>query len=133
MLKPTPSEVAARDSVVQALLSAIRQERAIRLPKFDPSTEEPGSEFALQRVGVEPNPYGGRVGAYRYQFEGEEDLLHLVVLHLDESPITAEEGRELASWLLPAISSALVWMKPAPRSCHFYVGHDDLLAAADPQ
>jgi hypothetical protein len=67
------------------------------------------------------------VGDFRYQFEGEEDLLHLFVTRLDGSPIDSADGLAVAQFLMPTVPPALVWHKPGEFSQHFYVGHDDLL------
>ncbi len=128
MISPTPDERTQIAAVHKALMSSIQKGETIHLPAFDPGASAPG-DFALQTVGVEPNDFGGYLGEFRYQFEGEDDLLHLMVLRRDGQPFPTEEARAIAAELLPGIAPGLVWVKPAPRSCHFYVGHDDLLAA----
>jgi hypothetical protein len=124
---PTFEELARRGQVMVRVLEEIRAGRAIRLPDFDPAFSRPSDQFALQSVGLEPNDFGGAVGAYRYQFEGEEDLLHLIVTRLDGESITVAEGQAVAAFLLPDVPPALIWLRPGELSQHFYVGHDELL------
>lgn len=125
MRSPTPEERLQRDAVFGAVIDCIRRDVKIRLPEFDGSG--PGGEFALQSVGCEPNPFGGEVGPFRYQFEGEDDLLHLMVLRKDGGEVSPEEAQHVASFLLPDLPSALIWLKPGVFSQHFYFGHDELL------
>jgi hypothetical protein len=77
-------------------------------------------------VGAEENAFCGNVGPYRYQFEGEEDLLHLIVTRQDKDRLTVEEAQEVAGFLMPGIPAGLVWLKPGEFSQHFWVGHDEL-------
>jgi hypothetical protein len=126
-MNPSAEEIALRRSVMTAILAAIQEDRRIFLPPFDPSFSLP-SHIALQSVGIEPNPYGGTVGNYRYQFEGEEDLLHLIVSRLDGAPLAPAEGQTVAGFLLQGVPSALIWLKPGELTQHFYVGHDELSA-----
>lgn len=123
----TPEETTRRDDVVAALRDAIREGRKIALPPFDGSPREAGAEFALQTVGAEPNPYSGTVGDHRYQFEGEDDLLHLMVVRLDGGTFPAEEAQAVAAFVLPDLPPSLLWLKPGDRSHHFYFGHDELM------
>lgn len=95
------------------------------LPKAESLT---GSEVALMRAGEEPNPYGGTIGEFRYQFEGEDDLLHLMVVRQNYEPLTPEEGQVVAAFLLPELLPALIWLKPGTLTQNFYFGHDELLA-----
>jgi hypothetical protein len=127
MIESSLAESARRDQVIKAILDQIRQDRRIFLPPFDPALSRPSDRFALQSVGVEPNPYGGTVRDYRYQFEGEEDLLHLIVTRVDNERLTPEQGQEVASFLLPNLPPSLMWLKPGEHSQHFYFGHDELL------
>lgn len=126
-MSPTPEELETRDRVIQAVLANIRDDRRIFLPPFDPSLSRPSDQFALQSVGLEPNDFGGTVGEYRYQFEGEEDLLHLIVSRIDGTRLTPEKGQEVAGFLLPELPQSLIWFKPGEFTQHFYVGHDELL------
>jgi hypothetical protein len=99
----------------------------IKLPDFDPTVSRGSGDFALTTVGIEPNDFGGRVGPYRYQFEGEEDLLHLIVTRLDGEPLSVEEGRDVAGFLLPEVEPGLLWLRPGQASQHFYLAHDELV------
>lgn len=126
-LTPEPQEQARRDDVLALIIEAIRQNRTIRLPDFDPATERGSDEFALLSIGLEDNEFSGQVGEYRYQFEGEEDLLHLIVTRSDLELIPAESAQEVASFLYAGVPPALMWFKPGKRSHHFYLGHDVLL------
>jgi hypothetical protein len=114
-------EAEQRAQVMSAIREHIRSDRQIKLPDFDRALSRPGV------VGFEPNPFGGTVGDYRYQFEGEEDLLHLIITRLDECPLTVEEARPIAGWLLPDLPPALMWLRPGQYSQHFYFGHDELM------
>src|SRR5579862_9917405 len=79
VLNLTETERIARDAVLASVREQILQGAVIRLPDFDPRLSRPSDRFALTSVGLEPNPFGACVGEYRYQIEGEEDLLHLIV------------------------------------------------------
>lgn len=129
-LCPTSVEAAHRDRVRAALVDAIRAGVVIRLPAFDPGSSPSSRDVALQFVGAEPNPFGGRVGAYLYQLEGEEDLLHLIVTRADSRELVPEEAREVAAFLFPDFPAGLMWLKPGRFSQHFYVAHDELLPAS---
>ena len=126
-IHPTPAEVAQRCQVVETLLNYIREDRRILLPQFDPSSAIPSDQFALQSVGIEANAFGGTVGEFRYQFEGEEDLLHLFITRVDGGRLSPEDAQRVVSFLLPTLPPALLWLKPGEFSQHFYFGHDDLL------
>lgn len=126
---PTGEDAARRDEVVTALLAAIRNGETVKLPPFDPTLSQPEEHAALLAVGSEPNPYGGHAGPYRYQLEGEDDLLHLIVSRLDGGEIEMAEAQEVASFLWPQVPQGLIWAKPGTLSHHFYIGHDVLLEA----
>ena len=126
-LAPTEAEYAQRNAVMAKILECTRTETRIKLPVFDPSRERPSDQFALINVGLEPNEFGGVLGDYRYQFEGEEDLLHLMITSVSSAPVTTAEAHQVASIVLHGVPSALVWLKPGEYSQHFYVGHDELL------
>ena len=131
MLHPDSEEIDRRSQVIQSLLDFIKQDRRIFLPPFDPSLSRPSDLFALQSVGLEPNEFGGTVGEFRYQFEGEEDLLHLIVTRTSSEPLSPEEGQAVAAFLLPDFPASLMWLKPGEYSQHFYFGHDELLSSVD--
>lgn len=124
-LKPNPMEQARRNEVMKRIISDSKAGKTIKLPDFDPNLSKP-AESALLTVGQMPNPFNGTIGPFRYQFEGEEDLLHLIVTRIDEEILTPENGQWVASFLLNGVPPALIWLKPGRFSQHFYVGHDDL-------
>jgi hypothetical protein len=126
-IDPTPAEVAQRCQVVETLLDYIREDRRILLPQFDPTSAVPSDQFALQSVGIEANAFGGTVGDFRYQFEGEEDLLHLFITRVDGGRLSPEDAQPVVTFLLPTLPQALLWLKPGEFSQHFYFGHDELL------
>jgi hypothetical protein len=122
----SPQESANRDAVVERILECIRGDQIIKLPDFDPALSRASEQYALTSIGLEPNPYGGAVGEFRYQFEGEEDLLHLIVTRVDSEPLTVEEAQDVVGWVLPDLPPALIWLRPGHYSQHFYFGHDEL-------
>jgi hypothetical protein len=126
-IDPTPAEVAQRCQVVETLLDYIREDRRILLPQFDPTSAVPSDQFALQSVGIEANAFGGTVGDFRYQFEGEEDLLHLFITRVDGGRLSPADAQPVVTFLLPTLPQALLWLKPGEFSQHFYFGHDELL------
>ncbi len=95
--------------ILQAVLTAIEQGTAITLDR------------AMQ--------YGGAIGDYWVQFEGEDDLLHCIVRRQDGNPITLDEAHRLVEPFFGAMPKGLVWCKPAETSVHYYVGHDQFLQA----
>jgi hypothetical protein len=125
-LTPTPEEQKRRDEVMRTVLDYTEKNITIKLPDFDKNLSRPG-KFAMQNVGLEPNPFGGRIGPYRYQFEGEEDLLHLMVTRPDEEPLTPEEGQEVAAFVLKGVPATMIFFRPSEHSQHFYIGHDLLI------
>lgn len=132
MLELTDDDRQERSRVVRAVLDAVRENLTIHLPAWDRSEPREPSHFALQNVGIEANAFGANVGEYRYQFEGEDDLLHLFVARIDGGPADANLAREIGGWVLAGVPPALVWYKPARHTHHFYVGHDDLLGCLQP-
>jgi hypothetical protein len=126
-LDPTRQEAARRREVLAQILEHVRSGRTIKLPAYDPELSRPSETYALQWMGIEPNPFGGLVGPYRYQFEGEDDLLHLMVTRSDGSPISVAEAQQVAGFLLDGVPAALVWLRAGELSHHFYCGHDELL------
>jgi DNA gyrase inhibitor GyrI len=114
-------EIERRDQVIGSILAAIRSDVTIKLPSFDPAA--PGS--------IDDGPYWGTVGEYRYQFEGEEDLLHLFVSRVDHGKLSVEEAQQVVGFLYRNVPRALIWLKPGEFSQHFYLGHDELLTYLD--
>ncbi|HWA82788.1 MAG TPA: hypothetical protein VG820_05115 [Fimbriimonadaceae bacterium] len=126
MIQPTEQEQANRDAVMARILECIRTDQRIKLPPFDPARSPHGGDFALQ--AIEDNDFSGLVGPYRYQFEGEDDLLHLYVIRSDSARLSPEEARGVVAFLLPDLPPALIWLRPGEFSQHFYFGHDELVA-----
>jgi len=126
-LNTSPEEAARRDRVMRQILTDIRDSRTIKLPVFDPSLSRPSDQYALTNIGAEPNDYSGRIGEYRYQFEGEEDLLHLIITRIDSASLTVEMAQKVAGLVLDGVPPALIWLRPGTYSQHFYFGHDDLI------
>lgn len=126
-MAPSPSEVALRDRVVQSIVELVRRGEMVRLPAFDRSLSQAHDDPALLRMGEEPNDFGGTVGDFRYQFEGEDDLLHLMVTRIDLAPLSVEEAQAVVAFVVPQVPPGLIWLKPAVRSQHFHFGHDLLL------
>ncbi len=127
LLKPSPEEAARRDRVMRQILRDIRESRTIKLPDFDVTLSRPSDQFALTNIGAEPNDYSGVIGDYRYQFEGEEDLLHLIITRTDATPLVVETAQQVVSCVLNGVPPALIWLRPGTFSQHFYFGHDDLI------
>ena len=127
-MTPTDPDRERREAVVRRVLAYIAEGRRIELPPFDRTLARPSDRFALVSVGLEPNDFGGGCGRFRYQFEGEEDLLHLIVT-ADEGNVTVQEGQAVASFVLSGVPTALIWLRPGEMSQHFYVGPDDLVGS----
>lgn len=118
MHEPNAAEEARRQEVMAAIIDCVARCQPVKLPPFDPG--------AGSAIGAEPNPFNGQCGDLAYQFEGEEDLLHLIVTRIDGEPCPLGLAQDLASWLLEGVPRSLIWFKPSPLAQHFYVGHDDL-------
>ncbi len=112
---------------MQRILECIQHDQRVTLPPFDASLSRPNDKFALINIGLEPNDFSGSFDIFRYQFEGEEDLLHLIVTRNDQGPFTAEEAQTVATFVLKGVPTALIWLRPGEFSHHFYFGHEDLL------
>jgi len=112
---------------MRRILEFVNENRTIKLPPFDRTLSRPSDQFALVSVGLEENEFSGSLGEFRYQFEGEEDLLHLIVTHKGGLRLTPETGQVVASFVLKGVPTALIWLKPGQYSQHFYLGHDDLI------
>lgn len=121
------SEIDRRDQVVALLRDYTIRNQTIRLPEYDAKLGHPGSESALLWMGREPNEFQGSVGEFQYQFEGEDDLLHLMITRRGLGPVSMEEAQRVVSALLPDIPISLIWMKVGTNSQHFYFGHDLLV------
>ena len=71
--------------------------------------------------------YAGSVSDFQYVFEGEDDLLHLMVIRVDGGELLVESAQAVASFLMPKMLTSMMWLKPGIFSQHFYFGHDELL------
>ncbi len=130
-LTPSESETARRDEVVARIVDYTVRGETIRLPAFDGSAALGGElEAALLALKREPNAFSGTVGDYWYQFEGEEDLLHLIVARCDGAELTPEDAQAAAGFVLAGVPPALIWLKPGKVSQHFYLGHDLLVQSS---
>ena len=123
-LTPTPSEQSHRDEVYARILQFTAEGRTIKLPPFQPGASAGNADYAL--LAIEDNEFSGTVGEFRYQFEGEDDLLHVAVMRRDGKPLSVEDSQQVVAFLLPKVSPALIWLRPGTYSQHFYVGHDEL-------
>jgi hypothetical protein len=131
MVQPTAEEVARRREVMERVLEYTRSDTTIKLPVFDPKIDRPSDQFALISIGLEPNQFSGTLARYRYQFEGEEDLLHLIVTAENQEMVSTAEAHTVASFVLRGMPTALIWLRPGEYSQHFYFGHDELLKHLD--
>jgi hypothetical protein len=131
VIDPTPAEQQRRDEVMARVLECIRGEVRIKLPVFNPTLDRPTDQFALLSIGMEPNKFSGSVESFRYQFEGEEDLLHLIVTKANQGPLETQDSQAVAAFVLRGMPTALIWLKPGEFSTHFYFGHDELLKNCD--
>lgn len=123
----TAEQEAWLEQVRQNIRESIVQGETIRLPDFRREGNEVSSEVALLTVGIEPNRFGGTLDSYRYQFEGEEDLLHVFIVRQDLQPFACEIAQSILQRLLPNVPPAFIYLKPGERSHHFYLGHDWLV------
>ncbi|MER3496486.1 MAG: hypothetical protein C4320_06725 [Armatimonadota bacterium] len=126
---PSPEERARRLEVVARICDFTERGERILLPPFNAESDCTDDRSALVSVGIEPNDFSGTLGPYRYQFEGEEDLLHMIVT-AGGAPVTVEEGQAVCGFVLAGVAPAVIWLRPGERSQHFYVGHDEVLAHA---
>lgn len=126
MIEATGPELERRREILDMIRDWTGDDRPIKLPPFDDSRTA-AAEVALLGCLDEPGSFGGAVGSFNYLFEGEEDLLHLIVARKDRSPIAVEEAQTVASFLLPGVEPATIWIKPGTLTHHFYLGHDLLV------
>ncbi len=71
--------------------------------------------------------YATTIGDFKVQFEGEDDLLHLEIVRADKSKIDIHEAKQIADMFFADIPPALIVVKPAEYSAHYYLPHDVLL------
>lgn len=121
---PTEDERARRRGVLARLIAAVRQSDRIPVPPPNPSL--PAHLAALGSVDP-TTPFAGSLGPFVYQFEGEDDLLHLLVARADGEPLSMEDAQPVVSFVVPMVPPSLMWVKPGVRSQHFYFGHEAIL------
>lgn len=126
MLRPTPEEQERRQQVLDLVCERIRAAEPILLPP-PPAGSDAKSDFALVPIAKSPNAYNGTVGEYIYQFEGEDDLLHIFVVKTADEELELKEAQAVFEFLFPTFPPALSWTKSGTVSHHFYMGHDNLL------
>ncbi|MCW5942620.1 MAG: hypothetical protein KIS66_10340 [Fimbriimonadaceae bacterium] len=127
-LEPTDAETARRDEVLARLRDFVARGERILVPP--PNPDLPPHLAALG--SVDPStPFAGSVGPFVYQFEGEDDLLHLLVATADGGTLAMEEAQPVVSFLVPMVPPSLMWVKPGVRSQHFYFGHEAILDPPD--
>lgn len=127
-MRPSSTDEQRRDEVLGRIREAVCNNQVIRLPR---TAALEGREPLLAMATAE-DAYGGGCGDYRYLFEGEDDLLHVVVMRADGAPCSAEEAQRVIAWLLPDVPPGLIWIKPGSQTQHFYLGHDILVPHPQP-
>lgn len=123
---PTDRERTRRDEVLARLVLAVR--RGDRVPVPPPNPALPAHLAALGSVDPD-TPFAGSLGPFVYQFEGEDDLLHLLVARHDGAPLSMEDAQPVVSFVLPMLPPSLMWVKPGRLSQHFYFGHEAILVS----
>ncbi len=115
--------ICRRDLVLGRLVRAITEGAPIHLPR--PSKAHAAKTTAWENFDEE-SEFAGVAGRWRYLFEGEDDLLHLVVARRDGSAIPVAEAWDVVAFLLPDVPRGLIWIRPGEGSHHFYLGHECL-------
>lgn len=110
----THSELAQRRDVIARILDCIEQGVVIRMP-------------AAPEFNAGHTEYSGSVSDFHYLFEGEEDLLHIIVTRSNGAELSPEEGQAVVAFVLEGLPLSLVQFKPGTMSQNFYLGHDFLL------
>jgi hypothetical protein len=106
-------------------MSAVRAAVAAGVRITLPGVDKEAS--TAHTVVYEPNAFGGLFGDFRYQMEGEEDLLHLIITRADGAVVSVEDGQAVADAVWADVPKALIWFRPGIYGQHFYIGHDDLV------
>ena len=107
-------EVEQRDRVLERIGECVRLGKAIG---FDPSAT---------------GAFQGSAGGYSYVFDGEDDLLHLIVGRQDGENMSHDETGPTARFLLHGVPEAMIWLRPGNKAHHYYLGHDLLRGGAAP-
>jgi len=107
----TAAEERARDEVLERLRRVIVE-----------------GEKVPMASGGEVSPFEGVCGEFRFQFEGEDDLLRLCITRRDGQELGLREARDVVAWLLPELKPGLIWVRPGRRSHSFHLSHEDLLS-----
>ncbi|MHB1460052.1 MAG: hypothetical protein ACYC1M_02050 [Armatimonadota bacterium] len=71
--------------------------------------------------------YATTLGDFKVQFEGEDDLLHLEIVRTDGTKLDILGAKQIADRFFANIPPALIVVKPAEFSAHYYLPHDILL------
>jgi hypothetical protein len=106
--EPSPREIAERDAILRLARRQIREGRPIPFPSQD-------------------SPFRGQIAGFEYQFEGEEDLLRLIVRRADGGSLELCDSLRVARFALPGIPETLYFCRPGTREHHYYLAHDLLL------
>ncbi len=121
------TELNKANSIIEKIKEYTRNNIRITIPRLqtDANTESRAEEAYLTNWTA-ISEFAGTYGDYQYLFEGEDDLLHLVILRQNLQPLTVEEARVVAEGILPNIPSSKIWLSPGEYTQHFYFGHDEL-------
>ncbi|WKZ81350.1 MAG: hypothetical protein QY327_05465 [Fimbriimonadaceae bacterium] len=124
-----------RERVWSALAAYIEENRKVPFPR--PPDDSPRASFDPTRgfpsPGALTGPFGGVIGEYRFVFEGEDDLLHLLLMRTDGAALERESALEVAEFLTEGVPKSLKWLRLGPTSLSLYLGHDLLLQAIGAQ
>ncbi len=110
-LQPTSSEIEQRDRILDDIRRCVLSGRKIPMAA-------PGG----------PDPFSGSIGPFAYRFEGEDDLLHLMVWRPDERPFSEADARAVAAWVLVGVPTGVVFFRPGEQTHSFFLAHDELLS-----
>ncbi len=115
--------------VLEKIKEYTLQNKPIRIPRLNCVEKSHGSEMAYLTDWTQISEFAGSIGEYQFLFEGEDDLLHLVILRKDLQPISVEDARRIVEKIMPDVPTAKIWLSPGIFTQHFYVGHDELISS----
>lgn len=134
-LSSDPESCGERARVWSALVGYLEDDRKVPFPR--PPSDPPGATFDPRRgfpsPGVLTGPFGGVIEGHRFVFEGEDDLLHLILMRTDGAPLEREPALEVAEFLTEGVPKSMKWLRLGPTSLSLYLGHDLLLQAISSQ